>query len=281
MRWHFTEDMALTVGGGRSVQTLSTLIDDRYVLPGAPFWFAHEADQPVSRADGVSVALEGWVGELWSVFLGGYARRFTGIPVWRPVGSRTLDQVQWHDGGARGLELMARRHGARLSGWISYGLGSVTLHGDEGEFAPAWDRRHALDLAAFYRPWPSLSLAVRAAYGSGLPFWPQAGLEAAKWLSPNTGSITDRDDFPVWSGSQWRLPPYFRLDVGARAEFRVGPATIEPFASILNATGRSNVLFYEYVSTQSVPRGDTQDRLEPRGQLPLPILPTLGFDVRF
>ena len=275
-------DIALTMGLSRSYQALSTLRDDRYALPGPPLWFAHGSGAPVSRADGVSAAIEGWLGQLWSVSLSGFARRFDDLPAWRPAGDRRLDGIQWDDGTASGFEAVARRHGERLHGWLSYGHSRTRMTEVGGDpYYPTWDRSHAVDLAVFAEL-AGLTFGSRVVYGTGTPFWGRAGTEQAKFLAPGTGKIEDREGFPVWGGEQQRFPDYFRADLFARYRFRWGRLSVEPFVGVLNLTARPNVVYYDYVTRNEAPLGQPPEivaRLEPEAVLVS--VPTLGFDIHF
>lgn len=276
-RLHLTDDLALTAGASRTHQALSTLRDDRYVIPGPPFWFAHAADAPVSTSDGVSIAMEGWTDRLWSFSFGAFGRRFRDLPVWRPAGDRTFDDLRWDHGGSAGAEAIVRRHGEGLHGWVSYGWSRTRLEGADGEeYLPVWDRSHAVDIAMFARAGRT-SVSGRVVYGTGTPFWAQAGLEAAKFLAPGTGKIEERQDFPIWGEEQMRFPAYFRADVQVRYRAAWWGIDIEPYAGLLNLTARPNVLYYEYRPLDP-PEGG---RLEPRSPVLPPLVPSLGVDVRF
>src|SRR5690606_38613266 len=187
------------------------------------------------------------LGTGWSVSLGGYARRFEDVPRWRPVGSRDLTRVVYDDGTAAGLELLVRRHAGRVTGWVGYGYGNVLLEEAETgrEYHPAWDRRHAVDAALFFRPDSKWSLSARAVYGSGLPFWPFAGFTWAPRFNPLAGGTDLNGLAPVWADEQMRYPDYFRLDTSIRRRGRVGPIRFETFVSLLNVTRRPNVLYYK------------------------------------
>ncbi len=278
-RLHLARDLALTVGASRAHQHLFALRDDRYLLPGAPLWMGtrQEESAPRSRADGLTMALEGWSARTWSFELAGYHRRFEGLPRWRPEGRRNLDQLRFDEGRAWGGEVFVRRHEGMITGWVGYGLSGVTMQGanETDEYRAAWDRRHAVDAMAFLRPGDAFSLSLRMTYGSGLPFWPPAGTVDGRRFDPVLGQTAQGDAYPVWADSQTRFPSYLRIDVGARTDFRVGGLRVEPYLSILNATNHANVLFYE--TGQAMPDGPPV--LRPT--LQLPFIPIIGFDISF
>lgn len=271
--------VALTVGAGRTYQLLSALRDEHNSVPGPPLWFVHPKGAPTSATDQVSAAVEGWIGRAWSYSAGAYARSFRDIPRWSPTGSRDLGSLGYDDGSAVGLEVSGRRHAGRLTGWAGYGFGRARLaEGGTGvEYAAAWDRRHSLDAAAFLRLGRRLSLSGRMVYGSGLPFRPFAGYLATPRLEPLLGATTFEGAVPIFAREQQRYPAYFRLDAGLRRPFQVRGATVEPFLSVQNLTGRANVLYYR----PAISAGSRQPVLSPVTALPLTTMPSLGIDVRF
>lgn len=283
-RFSVNENLSGTVGIGRNVQRLQTIYDARTVLPGAPLWIALADDEPVAIADGVSVQLDWWSGRMWSFDAGGYVRRLRNVPAWFPEGSRTLEALRFDDGRAAGIQFSARRHGERLSGWLAYGLATVDHRDEEAEawYHPPWDRRHSLDAAVFSRlPWGA-ELSARISYGTGTPFWPFAGHQVIARLSTLHGQLMweYNDLAPYWSDTQMRMPAYFRLDLGARWEFRVRNLRFEPFANILNVTGRPNVLYYRAYND---PAAGFQERpqLVPVTSSQADVIPSFGINVFF
>jgi hypothetical protein len=281
-RLHFSDDIAITFGVGRTHQILSTLRDDRNILPGAPFWFVHPEDAPASRTDGISAALEGWLGRAWSFSGGPYARSFKDVPRWRPTGSRDISHLEFDDGEAIGFELYLRRHAGRLTGWVGYGFGEASLvEAETGkDYDAPWDRRHAVDAALFLRVGSRLSLSSRLVYGGGMPFWPFVGYVSAPRLDPLLGRTSFDGMVPVWADEQFRFPAYARLDLGARYPFGLWGAEVEPYLNIQNVLGRRNVLYYDLV-TDGRNQVERDPVLLPITPLSFTFLPSIGIDVRF
>lgn len=282
-RVQLTPDIVLSAGLGRTHQPLYTVRDDRYPLPGAPFWYVQPGDHPYSTSDGASAGMEGWLGRSWSFSVAGYARRFRDVPRWQPVGGRELADLGFDDGRARGAEIMIRKHDGLISGWLGYGLGDVAMirSGDGVRYAAAWDRRHSVDLVLFVRPSDRFSLSARASYGSGVPFWPVAGQNDGLRFAPLRGKIRDGDEFPIWARDQMRFPAYGRVDLGGRYTFKAGSTGMELYFGVLNVLARPNVLFYQLMSNDApTPGADVGARLEPVSVPPF-LIPSVGLDVRF
>lgn len=290
-RAYLSNDLTLTAGAGRTRQVISTIRDDRFVLPGPPLWFLHPGEIPATTADGVDLTLDGWQGRRWSYSAGVYARHFEAVPRWRPEGSRELSRVAYDDGSAVGLEFMIRHHREPWTGWAAYGLARATFNDEQNNvgYHAAWDRRHAVDVAIFRQASERLSLSVRLTYGSGLPFWPTTGwMNTSRIYPTRTGGLgairrlsSDDTRIPIWAQEQRRLPALFRADLGARYDLRWGRLRITPYASVLNVTGRANVLYYKVTSDPMEVDSPSSVQLEPVRSLPLSIIPTFGFDVTF
>lgn len=284
-RLHFTDDIVFTIGAGRTHQILSSIQDDRHVLPGTSLWTVRPDPAPVSRSDGVTAGLEAWLGREWSISAASYARSFNDVPRWRPIGSREISELAYDDGSAIGVELSARRHAGRITGWLGYGFARVQ-HEEEGSgrnYEPPWDRRHSLESTVFIRLWEHLSLSNQLVYGSGLPFWPFQGYVSTPRFTPLVPSrqTPPLEQAPLWGDEQMRYPDYFRVDLGIRSSFRIRGVEVEPFASVLNVTGRPNVLYYELRGTEGGQTTGGGAVLEPVNPFPLTRIPSLGVDVHF
>ncbi|MFC1525563.1 TonB-dependent receptor plug domain-containing protein [Candidatus Latescibacterota bacterium] len=175
-------------------------------------------------------------------------------------------------GRATGLELFAEKRTGQLTGWLGYTLGRTErafpeLNGGR-DFAPKFDRRHDLSLAASYRagPWTWGSNFV---YATGQAFTPASARYTLR--SPATGEV---EDFvlPAERNSA-RLLPYHRLDVSLRRGVSLWGSDAEIYLQIVNLYNRRNEWFVQY----DVDDPDT----EPKVVQQLPLIPTFGIDFRF
>jgi hypothetical protein len=287
-RAQLTDALSFSVSANRAHQSLSSLRDERTVIPGAAMWFVHPTDAPTSRSESVSGALDLRVGGGFSMSAEVYAREFSDVPHWRPVGIRDLSSVSYDDGSTKGIEVAVRRYGEQISGWLGVGLGRTrfTDRTSNEEYDAVWDRPVSATGALFARPWSRLHLSLRVDYGTGHPFWPFAGNVLTPRFQPLVG-VTDVTRLtPVWSDQQLRLPAYFRVDLGARTAVRWLGMDVEPYLNFQNLFGRPNVIHYQLKATFLRPDG-TFDSLFPGTTRLFPIaapkvfIPTIGFDVRF
>lgn len=280
-------NFALSASLDRTYQFLSVFRDAYAMEIGAPMWFVHGADQPLSVADGASVSADLWRGENWTASVAGWTRRFADVPHWRPGKSRAASSLEFHDGSARGVEVMVQRHSGRVRGWISYQWARSTFTDAAGSrYSPAWDRRHELDgLVSAISP-GGVELSLRATVGSGTPFWYPAGkygalrIDLVDYADYGGGVNLWTDDlYTIWSDVQARLPNYVRFDLAARRAFRWGSWELTPYLSVVNLVNRRNVLGYRFAGlTEAAGEGD-EFFFERIRQLPM--LPTIGIDFRF
>lgn len=304
VRARLANALHLTLGVGRTHQLFAALRDDRVLLPGAPMWFYRPDGAPASRADAVDLALDAEPAAGWRLGAAAYLRRLDDVPRWRPEGARTAAEIGYDDGEAAGAELFIRKQTGRVTGWLGYSLASVSLTemGTGRTYRPQWDRRHSVDLAAFISLGESMRVSGRVTYGTGSPFWPPINAFAPAELDPIGSRLEGaaqyggligqqvREEVVVFGDQQARFPDYVRVDVALRYRGRIRGAQVEPFLSLINATNHYNVLFYRLSSDFRDPKplpSEPPDNgwygLEPllAPVKQLPILPTIGVEIRF
>lgn len=261
---------------GRTEQALFALRDDRLPILGVPFWLLPDSAEPRARATAFEVAAARTLGTGWKIEAAVVHRRLTGLPRWRPAGTRDLAELAFDAGTVTGLELSLTRQSGRLTGWVTYAPLVSSVRDERGEqYRPLWDRRHTVDAVFQIRlgSWGTISQRIAAA--TGQPFWAEQGMFTGSEFDPVTGTVRPRTDadFPIWSTTQGRLPLYFRADLTMSGSWRIGGIQVSPFAGLINLTGRRNVAGYR------VQPGGLANTLEylPRRQLPR--LPVLGVDI--
>ena len=285
LRWRMSS-FAVSASLDRNYQFISVLRDAYSLVPGARMWFLHGEKQPAAVADGASVSVDAWKGDDWTATVAGWARRFRGTPHWRPAQSRTLSELEFHDGTAHGVDATVQKHGGRLRGWVSYQWAKVKYSDRNGdEYYPQWDRRHEAEGVLAADVLDDLTLSLRATVGSGAPFWfPAGGFSALRFdplQSPGPPNYwTGSDQITIWSNAQARVPTYARYDLAVRYSIRWGSWSLTPYASVVNATGRENILHYEFVGYRN---GDDESSGwgDPWYQQQLPLVPFVGIDFSF
>ena len=174
-------------------------------------------------------------------------------------------------GRARGVEVFAQQ---KLLESV-YFLGAYTLSwsefaGTDGELRPsAWDRRHAMDLTAGYRPGESWEFGAKLRVLSGLATtpWDLDASEAAYALTgrgvPDWGRIGDI-----------RTPAYARLDVRVERFTSFTGWNAVFYLDLQNVLGRANAVGFAYTEDPAFPT-----RIRPIDGSSF--LPTFGFSIEF
>ena len=114
-------------------------------------------------------------------------------------------------GRAYGWEVMAKKNGGRLSGWLSYTLARTERQVDginNDEWYPSrYDQTHNLSLSAFYDVSERLSMSANFVVISGTPTtFPTTRFQQQGYVIPH--NVND-------SRNNVRIPTYHRLDISA------------------------------------------------------------------
>jgi hypothetical protein len=271
-----TRDLGVTASAGRYFQALHSIRDQEIPVTLFDYWIGADRMTPVARADHLVLGIERWFGAATSVTVEAYAKRYHDLPLKSLEDDPRLagDEFVVATGSARGLDVLLRRHGGRVRGWIAYGLAKTTRNAQGETFPPAHDRRHTINVVLEVAgPWGG-EVNVHWGYGSGLPYtgivgqWSHreynAELELFELPEAETLSTTINGE---------RYPYYSRLDVGLRWQARWLGGTWRPYLNVVNVYNRRNVLFYVFDYDAAPPtRG---------GWSQLPFFPTAGVEVEW
>lgn len=167
-------------------------------------------------------------------------------------------------GRAYGVELIARKNGGRISGWLAYTYGRsfrTNPTRDDGEVPYVLDQPHTLTLllsAALSANW---RLGGRFRYATGNPFTPVAratyNAPADEWI-PTDGPVLSE-----------RLPAFYQVDVRLDRHWRARWGTIALYLDVQNVNNRANpegVTYNEDYTQKSYTNG-------------LPVFPSLGVEL--
>ena len=180
----------------------------------------------------------------------------------------------WSPGGWRCVPAESRAHLPRLG---------IAAPGPArgSRFPPIFDRRIEVDFVARMDLGGGYEGGVRWKFGSALPFtrplgsYVYYGLSHGRYDGRLTWGSEQDEGFAVHLGDRngSRYPPYHRLDVSVRKDFRRDWGSITPYVSVVNLYDRRNVLFYFY---------NLQDDPPTRGGVSMfPVLPSVGLEVHF
>lgn len=226
---------------------------------------------------------------------GGDRRRASGwnTPVAVVGDSVTPIPVNAATGEAYGIEILLQKIGSvgdsPLNGWIGYTLAWANRYRDGVTFPFNFDQRHTINLVLNYRVNSWLELGGNFQFGSGFPYTPALGANPTVVMNTDSNGVKtpgvatnvfgevlfsiDRGD--VSNINSARLPAYHRLDIRATTYADWWGLDWTIYLDVVNIYNRKNVLSRSYsVDKES-------GNIVVRQVYMLPIIPTLGFSVKF
>ncbi len=213
--------------------------------------------------------------------------------------SATQIPINGSIGEAYGFEiLLAKRNvlnNSRLSGWISYAFAFANRYENGVKLPFRFDQRNTVNVVLDYRVNNWLEIGVRWQYGSGFPISEPIGIKPRivpedRDLDgiPETPVIATRSGTANANGEEeviydidfgnvklnGRRPEYHRLDIRLNAFADYWGLDWVFYLDVINVYNRSNILNYDYFVTQNLVLAREPTTM-------FPILPTLGFSVKF
>ncbi len=239
-------------------------------------WVPAVSPLPPARADQYVLGLSGYPMQGYYTSVEAYYKHLTNIVDYNETKFLSNDITELFERGtgkAYGVELFFEKREGALTGWIGYTLAWVKHKFDalnKGmEFSPKYDQRHDVQLVANYKfndRWEVGATWVYAtgqAYTSALGYY-DVGLDEVDF----NASLT----IPGSRGNQ-RLPGYHRMDASASYSFKMWGYPAKLSLQVFNVYNHRNVWF------RSVDADERPPIVE--DILLLPILPTLGIEVRY
>jgi hypothetical protein len=199
---------------------------------------------PAERADHAVLGAEYDFGRGYSARAEVYDKRFRQL---RPRFENIFDRVVIYpemqpdrlridasSGRARGGELLFRKVGTPVSGWISYARASAhdILDGAAGPVVVprSWDQRDTATFNLDYRLGARWNFDVAGVYHSGWPTTPVGGVFVNNVFHTVVGAYNSD-----------RLPAYRRVDLRASRNFATSHGGLSFFVEVFNVLGTRNV----------------------------------------
>lgn len=220
-------------------------------------------------------------------------------PVTIPSDSVTQIPFNQSYGEAYGFEVLLakqnRLENSSLNGWVSYALAFANRYEDGRKLPFRFDQRHTLNIVLDYTIDNVWNVGARWQYGTGFPttepigirpriqmvdtdgdFKPDAAAIATRRsiTDPNNQEVMFDIDFGVNNRFNARKPDYHRLDIRVSANANFWNMKWNFYLDVVNVYNRSNVVGYNYYINNDLTIGRDTNTM-------FPILPTLGFSVRF
>lgn len=215
------------------------------------------------------------------------------------IAGDSLTQIPVNNGygSAYGIEVfLAKKNPApndKISGWVSYAY-SFADRNENGRTLPfRFDQRHTVNIVLNYQLTGWLDMGLRWQYGSGFPITIPSGIRPRIVLAdkngdgiPETPIVASRTPFLGGTGEviydvdynnqryNSRKPAYHRLDVRFTAVTNFWGLDWAFYLDVINAYNRSNVIGYDYYINNDLTLGREASTM-------FPIIPTLGFSVKF
>ncbi len=205
--------------------------------------------------------------------------------------SISTNPINGATGRSYGFELLLEKKNlapnSRLSGWIGYSLAKAQRVRDGITTPFRFDQLHTFNLVLDYKVSSWFDVGVRWRHGTNFPYTPVAGIkpriiEVTQNGIPTRVIETDvRGNviFDIDRGGDAnkfaaRLPAYHRLDIRLTAAADYWGLDWSFYLDVINAYNNQNVLSYRQFINDDLTVGQNAVTM-------FPILPTLGFSVRF
>lgn len=288
---------------GTASQLIQTLVQSPSGLPSDAWILASKEVQPstsVQATMGVEATIiEDYLKFSTEVFY----NRFSSIYAVKPLPLQGLnssltsrnDILTIGQNESYGIETFMQLTLKNLTAWISYTLSSATNRFPELNrgipFAPRYDSRHDLSLAASYTPDSVWNFSMTWVYRSPQPFT----LPDAQFFAPlRTGLSSDpwqcctalpfRGQYITGQRNAVRLLPYHRLDISITHKFNYINLPLDLTLSIYNLYNQSNSLLWWLERTQknsSTINADSTFLLTLFQLNQFPFLPSIGLQWHF
>ncbi|HEX8387015.1 MAG TPA: TonB-dependent receptor, partial [Rubricoccaceae bacterium] len=275
----FGDGLVLQASAGRYHQFLSLISNEAF--SGFDTWVTTGVGVPPQQSEQVVVGAKTRLGTGYRLDVEVYGRTMRDLFDIRPElqdvsGLAYRELFRFGEGYAYGTEILLEKGTGRLTGLIGYTLGVTRRrYPDEPAFsetfAPKYDRLHDLTAVATVDVGRGWSVTAAGTYATGQAYTaPESRYEVGGLPFANT--TADALYSPALNNA--RLPPYHRVDVGAR---RAGPLLFlrdtELQVQVVNAYSRRNVWFVTY--------DFDENPVELSRVTQLPRLPNVSFTVRF
>lgn len=263
MRYSFSANTSIKAAVNRNRQYLSMLFNSASVSPTAT-WKLSDSHILPQTGDQFSLGLFHNMNDDELEFsLEGYYKIIRNMVEYKAGAELLLNEhletdIVNGDGRAYGIELLLKKNGRKLNGWLSYTFSKTRFRADspypedrvnDGEWFPtAVDKPHDLSVVAYYKASRRFSFSTNIAYSTGRP----VTIPVAKYDFINGVRLqySRRNEF--------RVPNYFRWDLSINLE---GNHKLKKLAhsswslSLYNITGRQNVYSVFFVSDGTEARG--------------------------
>ena len=262
-RYSINDHSSIKFSANRTRQYLSLLINTTTISPTAFWQLANEHIQP-QISDQLSIGWFGnWLNDHLETSIELYYKWIKNVLDYKSGAQLILNEYLETDvinakGKGYGLELLIKKRGKILDGWIAYTYSRSFIQAssvfpeatiNRGEFFPSYyDQPHEVVMVANYNLSRRISLSTNVTYSTGRPLT----LPIAKYQFNNAFRLyySARNEF--------RVPDYFRTDVSLniKGNHKLKKKVDSSWSiSIYNITGRRNPYSVYFISDGDDVRG--------------------------
>jgi len=219
------------------------------------------------------------VGTSYRIRIVGYARTMRGFPRLRQSNASfdgTSLPFRYGTATAYGLDLLAEKTQGWITGQLAYAFGHVRTKFDGGSSPPKWSIPHSLRATLGLRA-GAWSVHARGVFHSGRTYTPV--IARLRGVDDLQGNLTDR--YVFGDRNSERLPLYARFDVSLRRTYRAAWFDWTLYVQALNVLNRRNVLRIRPKEFYRFGVDDTSGGEQQGVQRSLPIVPSVGIELRF
>jgi len=281
-RYFLQDDLSIKASYNNTYQYIHTLSTNTTVSP-TDTWKLSDKNIKPQRAQQISLGIyRNFEDNMYEVSLEAYGKTYDNILDYK-VGAQLLlnesleTEVLQGEGRSYGVELLIKKNRGIWNGWVGYTYSRSELKLDSefaeervnnGKYFPAnYDKPHDFSAVLNYQLTKRFSFSGNLSYQTGRPITYPIG--TYQFNGAEYTLYTDRNQF--------RIPDYYRLDVGFNYE---GNHKIKKFAhsfwnlSIYNVLGRNNPYSVFFVTE------DGQIKAYKSSIFSIPV-PTLSFNFKF
>ncbi|MGH7564437.1 MAG: TonB-dependent receptor, partial [Gemmatimonadota bacterium] len=231
---HYRPDDRLTLSGGfgRVHQVVQSLTNEESLLNAAyaiePLVGAGRTGVPLARSDQLAAALEARLADRLLLTVDGYTRWLDDLVLVAPVTDQPYATAGFGRGRGRahGIGLVLAYGGNRVDARTVVEWSAARMMAGDLTYRPRFERSRSLAMEASYRLTPATTLTSAFQASAGAPTSPLAGGFDWEVFDQLTGEV-EFSGTPVRAPgplNRDRLPPYLRLDLGIRRQWRLdGP----------------------------------------------------------
>lgn len=282
LRYAFTPSFSVKTGYNSLRQYIHMLSNTTSVAP-TDIWKLSDPNIKPQHGDQVSLGLyKNIKNNTIETSLEVYYKRLRDYLDYKPGAKLVLNQnveteVLNTKGKAYGVEVMIKKPGGKLNGWVAYTYSRVLLKMDdptsgvvvnEGKYYPAnYDKPHDATMIGNFRINHRFSISMNVTYSTGRPIT----LPTARYYYMNSQRVMYSDR------NAYRIPDYFRTDFSLNllGNHKVHQKTHNSWTiGMYNMTGRRNAFSIYYVSENGQVNGY---KMSIFGS----IIPFINYNIRF